>query len=80
MAARRSDVTPPTPMAWAILSTVLFWPLGVVAIMHAARVSKRWAAGDRPGAVRASDLAKVWAAFAIGCGVLWWGVVLLLTN
>jgi hypothetical protein len=80
MAPRRSVPPPPTHMAWAILATVLFWPLGLAAIMHAARVPKRWAGGDRPGAMRASETAKLLAALATGCGVLWWGVVLLLTN
>jgi len=61
-------------------STVLFWPLGVVALVHAARVPKRLSGGDRPGAVQASEMAKLFAAFATACGVLTWGVVLLLTN
>jgi hypothetical protein len=67
-------------MGWAILSTVLFWPLGLLACVHAARVPKRLTAGDPAGAIRASETAKLFAAFATGCGVLWWGVVLLLTN
>ena len=50
---------PPTYLVWAILSTVLCcMPLGVAAIVHAAQVDSKWAAGDATGAAKSSTLAR----------------------
>ena len=55
----------PTHLVWAILTTLLCcWPLGVVAIVYAARVDGLRAGGDLPGARRASRLAGLWAMWS----------------
>ena len=55
----------PTHLAWAILTTLLCcWPLGVVAIVYAARVEGLRAGGDLAGARRASRLAGLWALWS----------------
>ena len=55
----------PTHLAWAIVVTLLCcWPLGVVAIVYAARVEGLRARGDIAGAKRASRLARLWAMWS----------------
>ena len=55
----------PTHLVWAILTTLLCcWPLGVVAIVYAARVEGLRAGGDLAGARRASRLAGLWALWS----------------
>jgi hypothetical protein len=56
-------------LVWAILATIFCClPLGIVAIVHAARVDSRVAAGDYAGAVEDSRKARnwCWAAFGVG--------------
>ncbi|WDC84734.1 CD225/dispanin family protein [Caloramator sp. mosi_1] len=60
---------PPTYLAQAILVTLFCClPFGIVAIVYAAQVDTKWAAGDYYGAQEASDKAKTWcmASFIIG--------------
>lgn len=52
-------------------------PFGIVAIIFAAQVNSKLAAGDRAGALDSSRKAKMWTWIALGCGLLAW--VLLLT-
>jgi hypothetical protein len=69
----RPLVTAPVPtyMVWAILATVFcFLPTGIVAIVFASQVSSKLAAGDRAGAVEASNKAKVWTIVSVVVGVL----------
>lgn len=63
---------PSTNMAWAIAATVLCCvPLGIVAIVNASRVTKRYMAGDLYGAKRASESSMWWTIAAIMAGVVW---------
>ena len=58
---------PDNHLVWAILSTVLCcWPLGIPAIMNAAKVDKLWAEGDYCGARDAADKAKRLILFSVG--------------
>lgn len=58
-------------MVLAILATVLCCiPLGIVAIVNAAQVSSKLAAGDVAGAQKASKNAAMWSWIAIGAGFL----------
>ncbi|HUP47556.1 MAG TPA: CD225/dispanin family protein [Thermoanaerobaculia bacterium] len=43
-------------------------PFGIVAIVYAAQVNSKLAAGDLPGAVDASNKAKMWSWIAFGVG------------
>lgn len=45
-------------------------PLGIVAIIYAAQVNSKVAAGDISGAMQASNNAKMWSWIAIGLGLL----------
>ncbi|MGV8960006.1 MAG: CD225/dispanin family protein [Stenotrophomonas sp.] len=52
-------------LVWAILSTLFCClPLGIVSIIHAAKVNSLLAAGDVAGARDAADKAKKWAIWA----------------
>lgn len=75
------DIPPPTPvrppvaakppnhLILAILATVLCClPLGVPAIIFAAQVDGKAAAGDTAGAAEASRKAKLFSMLAIGIG------------
>ena len=64
----------PNYLAWAIVSTILAFCLccvvgaipGVVAIVFAAQVNSKLAAGDRDGAAKASKNAKLWCWITTG--------------
>ena len=52
-------------LVWAILSTLFCClPLGIVSIVHAAKVNGLLAAGDVTGAREAADKAKKWAIWS----------------
>lgn len=71
MAASRGK--PGNNLVWAILSTLLCClPLGVVAIVYAAQVDSKYAAGDHAGAQDASKKAAMfsWISFGIGLVVM----------
>ena len=58
-------------LVWAILSTLFCClPLGIVSIVHAAKVNGLLAAGDVTGAREAADKAKKWAIYAAGAGIV----------
>jgi hypothetical protein len=56
----------------AIISALCCLPLGVVAIIFAAQVNGKVAAGDLDGALNASKKAKMFSYIAIGLGVALW--------
>lgn len=65
------DVKPDNWLVWAILSTFLcFLPLGVVAIVYAAKVDNLWNSGQREEAVNAAKNAKMFTLISVGTGVL----------
>ena len=60
----------PNYLVQAILVTLFCCvPFGVVAIVFAAQVNGKLRAGDRIGATRASNNAKMWCWAAFGCGI-----------
>ena len=71
----------PTYLPYAILVTVFCClPFGIPAIVYAARVSSRIAAGDGPGAMAESRNARTWTwvSFWVGlAGVAIYGVMIL---
>ncbi len=55
----------PNHLVWSILTTLFCClPLGIVSIVFAAQVDGKRAAGDLPGAHRASHQAKMWAIYS----------------
>ena len=63
---------PPVPnhLIWAILATICCClPTGIVAIIFAAQVDGKVAAGDLAGARQASDNAKLWSWISLGAGL-----------
>jgi hypothetical protein len=78
---------PPPPhinnnLVWAILSTIFCcWPLGIPAIVYAAKVDGLAARGDYQGAQDAANKAKmwsIWSAVAVGVLVIIYIVILVI--
>ena len=66
---------PPKPdngLVWAILTTVCCGclPCGIVAIVYAAQVDGKYAAGDYQGAVDSASKAKTWSWVSFGIAIL----------
>lgn len=59
----------PNYLVPAILSLLCCWPLSIVAIIFAAQVNGKVAAGDIQGAMDASKKAKLFSFIAIGLGL-----------
>lgn len=58
-------------MVWAILATLFCClPLGIVSIIHAAKVDGLVAAGNYAAAQEAADKAKSWAMWAAGAWLI----------
>lgn len=60
----------PNYLPQAILTTVFCClPFGIVAIVYAAQVNSKLAAGDYEGALSASKSAKLWSWISFGSGL-----------
>lgn len=64
------SATVPNNMVLAIISIFCCWPLAIPAIIFAAQVNSKVAAGDVAGAQDSSKKAKMFSFIAIGLGVL----------
>ena len=63
--------TIPSYLVQSILVTLCCClPLGIVAIIFAAQVSTKLAAGDVAAAQQASNNARMWCWIAFGCGIV----------
>jgi Interferon-induced transmembrane protein len=60
---------PPSHLAMAIISALFFWPLGIPAIINAAKVDRMIFMGDHAGAELASSQAKKWSMWALGVAI-----------
>ncbi len=62
---------PPTNLVWGILATLLCClPAGIVSIVYASQVDKKWFIGDFAGAEAASRNARTWAIVAAAVSVV----------
>jgi Interferon-induced transmembrane protein len=64
-----TPTTVPNYLIPAILSIFCCWPLAIVAIIFAAQVNGKVAAGDIQGAMDASKKAKLFSYISIGLGL-----------
>ena len=63
---------PDNNMLWAILSTLFCClPLGIVAIINAAKVDGLYRSGDYSGAQEAANSAKKYALYGLVIGIIW---------
>ena len=81
--ASQLPAKPDNCLVWAILSTLCCClPFGIVAIVYAAQVDGKYAAGDYQGAVDSANKAKTWCWVSFGIGivasVLWFFLVFFL--
>ena len=61
---------PPAHLVWAVVSTLMFWPLGVFSLILATQVGSKWASGDVEGARTASGRVIGLAVAAIFLGLI----------
>jgi len=64
-------------MVPAIISIFCCWPLAIAAIIFAAQVNSKVAAGDTAGAEDSSKKAKMFSFIAIGLGLLGWIIAII---
>ena len=67
----------PNYLVPAIISAICCFPLGIISIVFAAQVNGKVAAGDIPGALNASKMAKIFSYIFIGLALLGWGGYLI---
>lgn len=66
-----NNVKPESYMLWAILSTLFCClPLGIVAIINAAKVDSLYSQGEHEAAEEASEKAKKYSKYGAICGVV----------
>lgn len=64
---------PPSYLIWAILSTLFCClPFGIVSIVYASSVERKFYSGDIAGAQRASDAARKWLWINVAVSVAAW--------
>jgi hypothetical protein len=62
---------PPSYLGLSLIAIVCCcWPLGLCALFHSARVNPAWKSGDRAGAQRASEAARIFSLIGIFIGAL----------
>src|SRR5205823_9566843 len=65
-----TSATVPNYLVQAIISIFCCWPLAIPAIIFAAQVNSKVAAGDVAGAQDSSKKAKMFSFIAIGIGIV----------
>ena len=71
----------PNYLVQAIISLFCCLPLGIVAVIFAARVNGQVQTGDTAGAVESSRTAKLFSYIAIALGLVWiiiWVIMMVL--
>lgn len=66
-------------LVFAVLTAFCCLPFAVIAIIYAAQVNSKLAAGDFTGAAKASARAKMWCIITVSLAVVFWiGYMVLL--
>jgi predicted RND superfamily exporter protein len=52
------QMCPKNHLGWAIISLILFWPLGIFAVINSVKVKRLWISGDVEGAQAKADRVK----------------------
>ncbi|GAB2473106.1 CD225/dispanin family protein [Jatrophihabitans fulvus] len=68
---------PSSHVGWVVASAVLFWPLAIVAFCYSIQVRSRYHAGDRNGALGASNEAEHWGRMGAAIGGTFWALSLV---
>jgi len=73
---------PPMPIknhiGWAIAGMLLFWPLGIPALVKCVEVAPLWYQGNYRGAEDSSRAAKSWGKAGVIAGGVLYGLLILL--
>jgi hypothetical protein len=62
----------PNYLVLAIITLICCMPLGIVAVVFAARVNGQVQSGDMAGALASSRKAKLFSYIGLGLGIAWW--------
>lgn len=65
---------PANYLAWSIISIVLFFPTGIVALLFSLGVNKRHKRGDYEGALSRSERAQWWIIISIVLGLVFYPI------
>ncbi len=69
----------PNYLSQAILMLVFCFPLAIVAIIKAAQVNAHIKSGNFEGAIQSSDNAKKWCWISFIAGIIFWGVIIIIS-
>jgi Interferon-induced transmembrane protein len=76
--AAPGGVKPNNYLAWSIVSIILFWPLGIVAIINATKVDPAWQMGNAAMAQEHSNKAKMFSMIATIIGAVGFVISLII--